>query len=51
MPKYLVTVRYVQERKVTVHAPNDAVAEDRAEEIVSGWNHVVEAEAVQVEEL
>lgn len=51
MPKFLVTVRYEQERKITVHAPTDDIAKERAEEIVSQWNNVVSAEAVDAEEL
>lgn len=49
MPKYAVTVRYEMERVLTVYARDEAAAEDKACEIVEGWNDVRSAEAVDVE--
>lgn len=50
MPRYIVTVEYTQEKDITVWAPDEAAAEDKACEIVEGWNGVMSAEAVRVEE-
>lgn len=50
MPRYRVTVRYEQTKEITVYARDSIAAEEKAVEIVSGWNNVTEAEAEHAEE-
>lgn len=50
MPRYRVTVRYEQEKEFTVYARDESAAEEKACEIVEGWNGVLSAEAQDVEE-
>lgn len=50
MPRYAVTVRYEQEKIITVYARDEAAAEEKACEIVESWNNVCSAEAVDCEE-
>ena len=50
MPKFIVTVRYEQEKELTVWADDENEAEDKASEIVMGWSGVIDAEATNVEE-
>ena len=50
MPKYIVTVRYEQEKEITVYARDEQAAEEKACEIVEGWNNVLSAESVDCEE-
>lgn len=49
MAKYIVTVRYEQERAITVYARDEQAAEEKACEIVEGWNGVLSAEATDCE--
>ena len=46
MPRtqYTVTVRYEQEKDITVWAEDENAAEEKACEIVEGWNGVLSAE-------
>jgi|GEM_PF-5984438 hypothetical protein len=50
MPRYSVTVRYEQEKIITVRAKDDQEAEEKACEIVEGWTDVLSAEAIDCEE-
>lgn len=52
MPKYSVTVKFTQEKQkeISVFARNEGEALTKAEEIVSGWDGVVDTEATDVEE-
>lgn len=51
MQKYSVTVRYEQEKEITVYARDEQAAEEKAVEIVGGWNNVLSADAESVEEV
>ena len=48
--QYRVTVRYEQEKEITVWAEDEDAAGEKACEIVEGWNGVISAEAGDVEE-
>lgn len=50
--KYLVTVEYTTKRtkELTIYAPSESEAEEKACDIVLGWNDVDDAEAISVEE-
>ncbi len=50
MPRYIVTVRYEQAREIRVYAKDEQEAEDKACEIVMGWNDVITADAEDVTE-
>lgn len=50
MPRYSVTVRYEQEKTISVYARDEQAAMAKAEEIVSGWNNVISAEAQDADE-
>lgn len=50
MPRYQVTVRYEQDKQIGVWARDEQEAEEKAVEIVEGWNNVLTAEAHGVEE-
>lgn len=50
MPKYRVTVRYEQEREISVHAANAQIAEKKAVAIVESWQNVEAAEVVKTDE-
>lgn len=50
MPRYTVTVRFEQDKEITVYARDEQAAEEKACEIVEGWNNVIRAEAVDCEE-
>ena len=43
MPRFHVTVRYEQEREVSVWARDHQEAEEKACEIVENWNGVISA--------
>ena len=45
MPRYSVSVRYEQEKRVKVWAKDDAEAERKAQEMVAGWDGVLSAES------
>lgn len=49
MPRYRVNIRYEQEKEITVYARDEQAAEEKACEIVEGWNGVLSAEANDVE--
>lgn len=49
MPRFNVTVRYEQEKQISVYARDEQEAEEKAVEIVEGWNNVRSAEAVDVD--
>lgn len=49
MPRYRVTVRYEQEKDLTIYARDEQEAEEKAAGIVEGWNGVLSAEANDVE--
>lgn len=49
MPRYTVLVRYEQNKEITVHARDEQAAEEKAVEIVEGWNNVLSAEATDIE--
>lgn len=50
--KYIVTVEITskREKEITVYARDEAEAEEKAVDIVLGWDGVDDAEAVDVEE-
>lgn len=48
--QYRVTVRYSQEKEITVWAEDEDAAAEKACEIVEAWNGVISAEAGDVEE-
>lgn len=50
--KYIVTVEYTTKRQkeLTIYAADESAAEDKACDIVLGWNDVDDAEAISVEE-
>lgn len=50
--KYVVTVEYTTKRQkeLTIYARDESEAEDKACDIVLGWNDVDDAEAIEVEE-
>jgi hypothetical protein len=50
MPRFVVVVRYEQDKEITVYARDEQAAEEKACEIVEGWNGVLTAEAVQCNE-
>lgn len=50
MTRYVVTVRYEQEKEIRVYARSEDEARERAEEIVMGWNGVIAADADGVDE-
>ncbi len=50
MPRFNVTVRYEQEKDIGVWARDEQEAEEKAVDIVEGWNNVLRAEAREVEE-
>lgn len=50
MPRYTVTVRYEQTKEITVYARDEQAAEEKALEIVDGWDNVISSEAESVEE-
>lgn len=45
MPRYSVSVRYEQEKRVRVWAKDEAEAERKAQEMVAGWDGVLSAES------
>lgn len=51
MPRYSVTVRYEQEREITVWARDEDAACEKAVEIVQKWNGVLSADADDAEEI
>ena len=51
MPRYEVEVEYTQRKVITVWAPDEMEAEDKATGIVEGWNGVTSAEAIDVQEI
>lgn len=52
MAKYTVTVEFTQKRtkEINVYARSDEEAQEKAENIVLGWDDVTDAEAVDVQE-
>jgi len=51
MPRWSVTVRYEQEKEITVYARDENAAIEKAVEIVESWNGVLSAEADEAEEI
>lgn len=45
MPRYVVKVRYEQEKEIRVYARDESAACEKAVEIVEGWSGVISAEA------
>ncbi len=50
MPRFLVKVAMTFHKELTVYAPTAEEAEEKAEEIVMGWNNVESVEVLDVEE-
>ena len=52
MPKYNVTVRITKtlEKPISVYASDESEAEEKAVDIVLGWDGIDDAESVDVEE-
>lgn len=50
MPRFNVTVRYTQTKEISVYARDETEAEEKAVDIVLGWNGVLDAEADDVTE-
>jgi hypothetical protein len=48
--RYSVTVSYSQTKEIGVWAKDEQEAEEKAVDIVLGWNNVDDAEAVDVSE-
>ena len=48
--RYLVKVAMTFHKEITVFAPDEETAKDKAEEIVSGWANVYDCEALEAEE-
>ena len=51
MPRYRVSVRFEQTKDLEIYARDEQAAEEKAVEIVEGWNSVISAEAEDVEEI
>lgn len=49
MAQFTVRVRYEMERDINVYARDEQSAEEKAVEIVEGWNGVKSAEATDVQ--
>jgi len=49
MAKFSVQVSFVTVRDLKVHAHDEQAAEEKAVEIVEGWQNVVSAEATDIE--
>lgn len=49
MPRFIVRVRYEQDKEITVYARDEQAAEEKAVDIVEGWNNVLTAEARDIE--
>lgn len=52
MPKYNVTVSYHYsfEKELEIYARDEGSAEEKAVEIVEGWNNVKDVEVTDIEE-
>ena len=52
MPKFIVDVLYhkAYNKNISVFAKDEQEAQEKAVDIVSGWDQVVDAEAANVEE-
>lgn len=50
MPRFIVQVKYTMQRPISVYASDEGEAEEKACDVVLGWNGVVDAEATDVEE-
>ena len=50
MPRYTVTVRYEQDKDITIYARDKQEAEEKVLDIVECWDNVISAEAQSVEE-
>lgn len=48
MPRYLVTVAMTFHKDVTIYADDEDEAEEKAEELVAGWNNVESVEVLEV---
>lgn len=48
--EYRVRIRYEQDRDIKVWAEDEQAAEEKAVEIVEGWDGVLTAEATEVHE-
>ncbi|HEX7072944.1 MAG TPA: hypothetical protein VF226_02805 [Hyphomicrobiaceae bacterium] len=50
--KYIVTVEYTttRQKELTIYAGSEDEAEQKACDIVLGWNDVDDAEAIEIEE-
>lgn len=53
MPKYEVTMNITRklDKPISVYADDEAEAEEKAVDIVNGWDNVDDCEAVEVEEV
>lgn len=51
MPRYAVTVRYEQEKEISVWASDETAACEKACEIVEAWSGVLSADADSAEEI
>lgn len=49
MAKWLVEVEYTQRKTLTIYAPDEEAAGEKAAEIVESWQGVTYAEPVDVE--
>ena len=49
MPRYRVTVEYIQRRDIGVWAPDEDAAMVKGAQIVEGWDNVTRAEGIEAE--
>lgn len=50
MPKFNVTMSITNKKVVTVYAKDEQHAEEKAVDLVNGWQNVLDCEALEVEE-
>ena len=50
MAKWLVKVAMTIHKELTIYAPTESDAEDKATDIVMKWNNVEDVEVLEVEE-
>jgi hypothetical protein len=48
--KYLVKVAITYHKELTIYAPTEQEAEDKAADIVMAWNNVEDVDVLEVEE-
>ena len=48
--RYLVKVAITYHKELTIYAPTEEAAEDKACDLVSGWQNVEDVEVLDVEE-